>query len=91
MLGACQAQNLRRLSRRISPAAAQPLDMVARLFAIEADIKGRSPSERIDARRERANPILDELRAFLDATLATIGGKSDFAKAIRSRPPVGQP
>nr|CCD31983.1 Transposase and inactivated derivative [Methylocystis sp. SC2]CCD32008.1 Transposase and inactivated derivative [Methylocystis sp. SC2] len=66
-----------------SPAAAQALEMIARLFAIEADIKGRSPAERVDARRERAVPILDELRAFLDATLAKISGKSDFAKAIR--------
>jgi hypothetical protein len=66
-----------------SPAAAEALEMIARLFAIEADIKGRSPADRAAARRERANPILDELRAFLDATLVKIRGKSDFAKAIR--------
>ncbi|MFZ3180850.1 MAG: transposase [Methylocystis silviterrae] len=57
--------------------------MIARLFAIEADIKGRSPADRAAARRERANPILDELRVFFDAMLAKISGKSDFAKAIR--------
>nr|WP_281431697.1 IS66 family transposase [Methylocystis sp. H62] len=66
-----------------SPAAAQALEMIARLFAIEADIKGRSPAERVDARRDCAVPILDKLRAFLDATLAKISGKSAFAKAIR--------
>jgi len=66
-----------------SPAAAEALKMIARLFVIEADIKGKSPTERVSVRRQRAIPILDELRAFLDATLAKISGKSDFAKAIR--------
>jgi transposase len=66
-----------------SPAAARALDMIARLFAIEADIKGKAAAERAAARCERANPILDELRAFLETTLAKISGKSDFAKAIR--------
>lgn len=66
-----------------SPAAAQALEMIARLFAIEADVRGRSPTERVAVRHERANPILDELRALLDVTLAKISGKSDFAKAIR--------
>ena len=67
-----------------SPAAAQALDIIARLFAIEADIKGRQPAERLAARRaKRSAPVLAELRAFLDATLAKISGKSDFAKAIR--------
>jgi transposase len=66
-----------------SPAAAQALEMIARLFAIEAEIRGKAPAERAAARREHAIPILDELRAFLDATLTKISGKSDFAKAIR--------
>ncbi len=66
-----------------SPAAGEALEMIARLFAIEAGVKGKPPAERVAARRERANPILDERRAFLDATLVKISGKSDFAKAIR--------
>jgi transposase len=66
-----------------SPAAAEALETIARLFAIEAEIRGKAPAERAAARRERAIPILDELRAFFDATLAKISGKSDFARAIR--------
>ena len=66
-----------------SPAAAQALDIIARLFAIEAGVKGRPPVERVATRQERSAPVLAELRAFLDATLAKISGKSDFAKAIR--------
>jgi hypothetical protein len=53
------------------------------LFAVEADIRGRSPAERREARQRRSGPILTELKTFLDATLATISGKSSFAGAIR--------
>ena len=42
-----------------SPAAAQALEMIARLFAIEADIKGRPPAERLAARARKgdADPL----------------------------------
>jgi hypothetical protein len=50
--------------------------MIARLFAIEADIKGRPPAERLVARRAKAAPILSELRAFRS-------GKSSLAGAFR--------
>ena len=57
--------------------------MIRDLFVIEADIRGRSPNERVAVRQRRSAPLLAELHAFLDATLARISGKSDFAKAIR--------
>jgi hypothetical protein len=66
-----------------SPAAAQALEMIARLFAIEADIRGKPPPERVAARRAKATPILAELRAFFDATMAKVSGKSSLAGAIR--------
>ena len=66
-----------------SPAAAHALEMIARLFAIEADIKGKLPAERLAARRAKATPILSELRAFLDATMEKISGKSSLAGAFR--------
>jgi transposase len=66
-----------------SPVAAQALEIIARLFAVEAGVKGRAPAERVAARQERSVPILADLRALLDATLTKISGKSDFAKAIR--------
>lgn len=65
-----------------SPAAAQALDVIARLFAIEADVRGRSLAERVAARRQRAVPVLAELK-ILQRWLAKISGKSDFAGAIR--------
>ena len=41
-----------------SPAAREALERIARLFAVEADIRGRSPAERREARqrRSRADP-----------------------------------
>jgi Transposase IS66 family len=40
-----------------SPAAAQALEIIARLFAIESGIKGKPPAERLAARRAKATPI----------------------------------
>jgi hypothetical protein len=66
-----------------SAAAKQALDLIGALFDIEADIKGRSPPERLAARRQRTVPLLDALRALLDATLARISAKTTLAGAIR--------
>ncbi len=66
-----------------SPAAREVLERIARLFAVEADIRGRSPAERREARQHRSAPILADLKAFLDATLAKISGKSSLAGAFR--------
>ena len=66
-----------------SPGAREALERIARLFAIEADIRGRSPPKRREVRQRRSAPILADLKAFLDATLAKISGKSSLAGAIR--------
>lgn len=65
------------------PAASEALGKIARLFAIEADSRGKSPDQRRDARQRHSTPILEELKTFLDAALARISGKSTFAAAIR--------
>jgi transposase len=57
--------------------------MIARLFAIEAEIRGKGPLERAATRQNQSAPILADLRAVLDATLAKISGKSSLAGAIR--------
>ena len=66
-----------------SPAAREALDRIARLFAVESDIRGRSPAERREVRQRSSAPVLADLKAFLDATLAKISGKSSLAGAIR--------
>jgi hypothetical protein len=57
--------------------------MIARLFAIEADIKGKLPAECVAARPGQETPIPAELRAFLEETIAKVRGKSGLAGAIR--------
>ena len=44
-------------------------------------VQRRPPAERVAARRAKATPILAELRAFLDKTMAKISGKSSLAGA----------
>lgn len=66
-----------------SPIALEALHRIAALFAIEGGIQGRPPDRRAAARQEHARPLLDQLRAFLDASLARISGKSTLAQAIR--------
>lgn len=43
----------------------------------------RQPEERRRVRRDRSVALLEDLKAFLDASLARISGKSSLAQAIR--------
>lgn len=66
-----------------SAAAGEALARMAELFAIEADIAGRSPARRLAERQARSIQKLDDLKAFLDGTLAKISRKGALAGAIR--------
>lgn len=66
-----------------SPLAAEVLKRIGVLFDIERSLVGLPAEERRHIRQARARPILDELAAFLDATLLCIPRKGDLAKAIR--------
>lgn len=66
-----------------SPAAAQALERIAELFAIEAEIGGAAPATRLEARRRHTIPRLAALKDHLEATLARISRKSKLAEAIR--------
>jgi len=66
-----------------SPIALDALQRIGALFAIESSIRGQSPERRAAARQEHARPLLDQLKAFLDASLTRISGKSTLAQAIR--------
>ena len=68
---------------RKSPVAAEALDRIGELYAIEKEIRGRLPDERRAVRRERSRPLLDAMRPWLEQTLRTLSQKSEAAKAIR--------
>ena len=66
-----------------SPVATEVLGHIAKLYAIDAEVRGQSPDQRWAARQQRSRPIIEELRRFLDAKLAQISRKSTLAEAIR--------
>ena len=54
----------------VSPIALEALQRIAALLAIEGDIAGQAPERRAAARQEHAQPLLDQVKAFLDISLS---------------------
>lgn len=65
-----------------SPLAAEALQRIAALYAIEEAIRGRPPDERAAIRQARAGPLLESLRDWLRDTLTRVSQKSALAQAI---------
>jgi len=65
-----------------SPIATEAIERIGQLYAIEKDIRGRSPDERRRIRSARARPLLDAMHLWLKASLAKLSRKSDTAAAI---------
>lgn len=66
-----------------SPVASDVLARIARLYALETDVRGQSPDQRRAARQEHSRPIVDELHRVLDTRLTQVSRKSRLAEAIR--------
>lgn len=60
----------------------EALERIAELFALEAEIRGKPPDVRRQVRQARADPLLQDLRSWLETTLATVSVHSDTARAI---------
>src|SRR5262252_3366216 len=65
-----------------SPLAKEALERIAQLYAIEKEIRGRSPAERKKVRQARSRPLFEALQAWLKATMSKLSRKSELAKAI---------
>jgi len=65
-----------------SPIAAEALERIGALYAIETEIRGRDPKQRTEIRQARAGPLLEALHAWLKHTLSRLSKKSELAKAI---------
>lgn len=65
-----------------SPIAAEALQRIAALYAIESEVRGRPPHERAAIRQARAGPLLESLREWLRHTVGRLSKKSELAKAI---------
>jgi hypothetical protein len=63
--------------------AAEVIGVFGQIYAIEAQIRGRSAEERAAVRAAQTAPIMAELKRRLEDELAGLSSKSKLAKAIR--------
>lgn len=66
-----------------APIAAEALERIKALYAIEAEIRGQSPDARQAVRRDKSRPMIEALEPWLRAKLETISQKTKLAEAIR--------
>jgi transposase len=66
-----------------APLAHEALERIRRLYAIEEEARGQPPGQRAAIRRKHAQPELEAMKAWLQAVLRKVSGKSELAKAIR--------
>ena len=68
---------------KTAPIAAETLQRIAALYAVEAEIRGKPPETRHAVRQAKSKPMVEALFAWLEAQLARLPGGSPTAKAIR--------
>lgn len=66
-----------------SPIAAETVERIGALYAVETEIRYRSAQERHRVRQERSRPITEALKPWLEQQLARLSGKSTLAEALR--------
>jgi transposase len=71
--------------KRPGPIAREALQRIADLYAIEAEIRGRSAEERRAARQSRSKPLLDAMRLWLEQRRAELSRKSPWPKRSATR------
>ena len=59
------------------------LARIAKLYAIEADIRGQPPDVRRAVRQLRSRPLVEALHVWLHDHVPRVPGWSDLAKAMR--------
>jgi len=67
-----------------SPIALEALERIAALFAIESSIRGRPPEQRAAVRTEQPQPLLAQLKTFLETSLNRVSGKNRLRLAESS-------
>jgi transposase len=72
--------DLARLNK--APIAAEAVERIDAVFAIEREINGATPQERVRIRHERSQPLIIELQTWLREQRARISKHSETGKAI---------
>jgi hypothetical protein len=65
-----------------SPIATEAVERIRALYRIEKEIKGKSADERRAVRSERARPLFDDMRRWMEQALTQLAPKSETAAAI---------
>jgi len=68
---------------KASPIAEEALSRIGALYDIEKRIRGMTADERRTLRQQHARPVLDDLKAWILDTLATVPQKHKLAEAMR--------
>jgi transposase len=71
------------LAKAKAPIAIEALKRIAALYAIEANIRGKTATERRSARQAESKPLIAELRVWFEAQLAKLPARGPTAEAIR--------
>jgi hypothetical protein len=66
-----------------APIASEMLARIAKLYAVESEIRGKAADERRDVRRQKSLPLLGDMEPWLQAKLALISQKGKLAEHIR--------
>src|SRR5665213_1943070 len=66
-----------------SQVAAEAMERIAALYAIEKEIRGHAAHVRREIRNAQARPLLESLKQWLEETLGKLSRKSDTAMAVR--------
>ncbi|HET9816339.1 MAG TPA: IS66 family transposase [Xanthobacteraceae bacterium] len=65
-----------------APIALEAVERIDALFAIERDINGLTPQERLRVRNERSRPLVVALETWLREQRAKVSGQGNIGKAI---------
>jgi transposase len=65
-----------------APIAAEAVERIDALFAIEREINGMTPQERVRGRQERSRPLVVALQAWLREQRGRVSNNSETGKAI---------
>ena len=65
-----------------APIAIEPFERIDALFAIEREINGKTPQERVRVRNERSRPLVEELETWLRQQRARVSKSGEIGKAI---------
>ncbi len=65
-----------------APVAIEAVRRIDELLAVEREINGRPPDQRLAVRRERSRPLVDALETWLRAERKKLSSKNPLAKAM---------